>query len=366
MARTEARISCSIWSDRDFTALPIDAQWLYTLLLSQAAISHAGVLAMPRRMWANLTSDDDAEDRIHRARKILEDRAYIVIDDDSDELLVRTFIRNDKIVSGPPGTFRSAMRAAMAVVSPRLRAVLHAELLRLDREVIEGKGVKNGERPIDTYTRALAALDPGPNPGSARDAPTTPHGMTHGMKTGPEPGGFTPQSHAMSHATPHALGVGVGEVVNSPTRDGDLDAPPARTRAQARTRGAATAIDRAGPAHSPDAYRLVQAFAGTCNRRPPAKILSQLGVEVDALLTEDWPAELIADALTAWGSKGLGPGAFQSVANETANRRPAEPPAPRRARTTDDKRAAVQGIVDDLFRQSGGPTFNVIEGGAQA
>lgn len=97
----------------------------------------------------------------------------------------------------------------------------------------------------------------------------------------------------------------------------------------------------AGSAHSPAAHRLVQDFAATRSQRPPARVLAQLGPLVDELLEQDWPGELIGQALTAWGDKGLDPSRLHSVANEVANRKPANGSRPS---TTDERVAAARAL----------------------
>jgi hypothetical protein len=92
----------------------------------------------------------------------------------------------------------------------------------------------------------------------------------------------------------------------------------------------------AGTAHSPTAHRLVQAYAASRSRRPPARVLAQLGPLVDELLEQEWPEDLIGHSLTAWGDKGLDPARLHSVANEIANRKSANGSKPAR-RTTDDR-----------------------------
>ena len=113
----------------------------------------------------------------------------------------------------------------------------------------------------------------------------------------------------------------------------------------------ARATELAATAHTVAAHRLVTDYAASCNRRPPTKILTQLAVETDALLAEGWPAPDLARALTAWGAKGLGPGAFQAVAHEVVNRRT---PATPSALSTTDQRVADAQALKAQFR--GGPS----------
>lgn len=212
MARSEARIRTTIWADQDFTALPIDAQWLYQLLLSQPGVNHAGVLTIPRRAWSNLTGDEDASDRISHAWKVLEDRRYLVSDDETDELLIRSYIRND-VANGPPGPFVAALAAAVSTVSPKLRAALHAELIRLDaQEVREKKPGRGGEVPFVVWERAVQKLAPAAEQAAAGGASApSGYGMGYGMSEGSGYGMSEPSGYGMTHGMGHGLGEGEGE-----------------------------------------------------------------------------------------------------------------------------------------------------------
>lgn len=158
----------------------------------------------------------------------------------------------------------------------------------------------------------------------------------------------------VSNGSSNALRNGVSHAVSHPA-PGPARPGPSRTegRTQPDTDGrnprTAHIDELAGSAHSGAAHRLVEGYAATCNRRPPAKILGQLGVEVDALLREQWQPDEVTTALLAWGSKPLGPGALQSVAHEVANRRT----EPTRA-TTDVRVADAQALKSQLRALPGG------------
>lgn len=224
MPRSESRIKCSRWDHDEWLALPIDAQWLYDTICSQVTTNHAGVGTIPRRMWSNLTADEDAADRIGAALKVLIDRRFVAIDDDTDEVLVRSYIRHD-VLSGPPGMFVAAMGCARATRSRHLREVLHTELSRFDLAAIEQrKQGKASERPIDALRRALAELDPNPAPPGDKipteprtrpkrpDQPVDEHAMRYGISDG------------MAHATGALAGAGASRFVATSVES----APPPR------------------------------------------------------------------------------------------------------------------------------------------
>lgn len=129
MANDYARVVRSIWADDDFRALSHDAQWLYFHLLTSPAINYCGVTDWrPSRIAAltgNLTTDD-----VEAAAVELSGNLYVVIDRDSEECLVRSFVRHDGLMTSP--NMAAAMAKAHAVtVSKALRGVVVHELKRL-------------------------------------------------------------------------------------------------------------------------------------------------------------------------------------------------------------------------------------------
>lgn len=94
MARRFAPLLTAIWDDDDFCSLTPDAQRMYMQILSQKRLSLCGVVPYaPRNLargCAALTLDD-----IHAALDELEAEDYILIDRDTDEILVRTIVKHD-------------------------------------------------------------------------------------------------------------------------------------------------------------------------------------------------------------------------------------------------------------------------------
>jgi hypothetical protein len=97
--RTEARIRSSIWADEDFVALTADAKLLYFAMLSQPTLSLCGVLPLPGRLWGGLTGLN--RDRSQAAfEDLIEDR-FILVDEDAEEVCIRTFIKHDEVLKQP-------------------------------------------------------------------------------------------------------------------------------------------------------------------------------------------------------------------------------------------------------------------------
>jgi len=132
MARNYAKILVTIWSNEDFKALPRDLQHMYFVLLSQARLSTCGLLDFfPTRLATccdEMTIDDVATDL-----KGLERRRYIVVDYDTQELLIRSFMRNDGVLHSPNLTV-AAVREYGEVMSEKVRKAIETELSRAYRE----------------------------------------------------------------------------------------------------------------------------------------------------------------------------------------------------------------------------------------
>lgn len=130
MARAYANVATAIWRDDDFLVLTVEEQQAYFLLISQPDISAAGVLTMALTRWASRAKGATRES-FRAALDGLQDHRYVVIDDETDELLVRSFVRWDGGYTNSKRRF--AIRdAADQIVSSAIRRALAAEFERLD------------------------------------------------------------------------------------------------------------------------------------------------------------------------------------------------------------------------------------------
>lgn len=128
MARDHARLKTAIWFDEDWRNLSPDAQRVYMLAISQQDMTYAGVVPWRPRRWAELAKKTTTA-AIRRAVTELEAAGYVVTDDATEELLIRTFIRHDRVL-GVPNVARSMVRAYRSIVSHHLRDCVLAELAR--------------------------------------------------------------------------------------------------------------------------------------------------------------------------------------------------------------------------------------------
>jgi hypothetical protein len=141
MARTFAQFQLRTWVDGEWTALSIEAQHLYTLLLSQEDCGPSGLIPLRPRRWANLSANNTVE-KVMAALAELDDAAFLVVDHDTSEVLIRTFIRNGenyKLVR----LLRTALDQAERAESPRIRSALGQELALLPPVVVPVPNERN-------------------------------------------------------------------------------------------------------------------------------------------------------------------------------------------------------------------------------
>jgi hypothetical protein len=137
MARTHGRIQAVIWSDADFIAMRATAQRMFMFLLSQPDLSHAGLLPMRVNRWAKKAGDLTAKS-VREELDYLAERDFIVADEDTEEVLIRTMVRNDGVYKQPKVMIR--MREdARQIESPMLRSAFRAELERLPLDELNDK-----------------------------------------------------------------------------------------------------------------------------------------------------------------------------------------------------------------------------------
>ena len=143
MARDHARIQVAIWSDPDFRSLTGAAQRMYLLLLSQPRLTYCGSLDYLPGRWAMLGAGEDIA-RVEHAVKELEAANYVAVDRDTSELLIRSYVRHDGLLSSPNVT-KAMVKDRAALLSCELREIVDDELNRAwrnDKTMAGWKGLK--------------------------------------------------------------------------------------------------------------------------------------------------------------------------------------------------------------------------------
>lgn len=132
MAREYARVKIGIWADAEFRRLSADGQGMYFLLITSPTMNLCGVADWRPKRLAALTADRTAAD-VERAVEELSEAGYVVVDDDTEEILVRSFVRHDGVIK-TPNIAMSMAKDYAGVASEMLRGVIVHELLRLRSE----------------------------------------------------------------------------------------------------------------------------------------------------------------------------------------------------------------------------------------
>lgn len=156
MAREFAKMRLDMWVTGDVCKLTPPAQHLYWVLLTHTELSYCGVTDWrPGRLAAKAAGW--TADHVRSAAAELVRTLWIVVDEDTEEVLLRTFIRDDELMKQSRVAVSMA-KAYGAVASPKLRGVIVHELRRLRAEEPELNGwrtVSGGPGPA----LALLSLD---------------------------------------------------------------------------------------------------------------------------------------------------------------------------------------------------------------
>ena len=181
MARKFASVNVDIWGDPDFRLLPPGPQHLYLQLWTSPELSNCGVHDWRPARLTGLSSGYTAE-HIQTLADCLAARHFLLMDDDTEELLVRSWLRFDGILKEPKKAV-AAVAAYAATGSQIIRAALVHELTKIREQHPEYSCWRDG--------RMLSVLD---HPSaSAKDLPTpkdpfkgigNPSGLAMGLPIG--------------------------------------------------------------------------------------------------------------------------------------------------------------------------------------
>lgn len=181
MAREHANLRLDIWTDQAWRELSSQEQWLYMALLTHPSLSYAGVADWRPGRLAALAADPNRA-TVEAIGRALQAKRFILIDDETEEVLVRSFLRYDGLLKQPKVTV-SMVNAYGATASQGIRKVIIHELRKLVDEGHEWAGLRH-ERvvgmldqpsaPIDEFTPAFTpelTLDftPGFTPSAGQD-----------------------------------------------------------------------------------------------------------------------------------------------------------------------------------------------------
>lgn len=128
MPRNYGRTRTAIWRDKDFRTLTPEARFTYTMLFNQPNVTAVGVLELTVTRWGGNTGYPTSV--IGKALAELVEHHYLVIDEDTEEVFIRSFVKHD---GGANNDLRrkAIQAAAAAVVSDTVRASIAVELDRI-------------------------------------------------------------------------------------------------------------------------------------------------------------------------------------------------------------------------------------------
>jgi len=279
-ARKHGRILSSIWDDDDFRALQPGPQRMYMFLISQPDLEQSGVIPLRERRWARsaagMTSAVVADEL-----QVLAQENFVVIDEDTEELLVRSLIRRDGVWK-QPNVFKSAGDQILSVSSHKIKAALHEELSRLELEEANGEV----QRLRDLLVDHLEPFAKGSG---------NPSGTPDGTPRRGQPEGSV---------LPPGKGNGNGPVVKGSPSPFPVP-PPRAPRAQPRS----TLLGNS----------LLDEHLKACPVQPPRKVKQRTGEAIDGLLDEGIEPDRIRAGLALMRSRpGKGPGLLADLVHEAA------------------------------------------------
>ncbi len=136
MPRDRANLRIDIWGDQDWRNLSFGAQWLYNYLLTSPKLLYVGVADWRPTRISKLAGGITAA-QVEAFGAELEAARFVVIDTDTDEIQIRSFLRHDGILQNP-NMWKSIGIDFSAVSSLALMASVAHEVRRLRDEHPEG------------------------------------------------------------------------------------------------------------------------------------------------------------------------------------------------------------------------------------
>lgn len=131
MSRAYAKVNVGLWGDPDFRQLAPAAQHLYLLLWTSPDLSFCGHHDWRPGRLSHL-SNGFTEEHTSTVAASLQARHFIVVDNETEEVLIRSWARFDETMKQPRLAI-SYVKAYAAVYSPTLRAVLVNETAKMRR-----------------------------------------------------------------------------------------------------------------------------------------------------------------------------------------------------------------------------------------
>lgn len=139
MPREYGRYLLTTHDDDDWHALTTLQHDCYMALLSSRDLSYAGVVPYLPGRFAGFAADLTAN-KVEKVWTELAARRLIVVDKTTSEILLRTYVRHDGVLTGPTNLSKAFVNAYGRVRSEALREVIAQELrkYRADAPTLRG------------------------------------------------------------------------------------------------------------------------------------------------------------------------------------------------------------------------------------
>ena len=127
MAREYLRMHLSVWDDPDFIRLTALEQTTYWAVAGSRDLTYAGVAPLlPGRF---VRASDSSPAKVTKALKRLANARFLLLDDLTGEVAVRTYIRHDGVLK-QYNVVKSMARAFAKLHSDTIREALEVEVMR--------------------------------------------------------------------------------------------------------------------------------------------------------------------------------------------------------------------------------------------
>lgn len=131
LAKEYGQLRHDIWRDDDWLNLTVPAQHLYMVLLSDPTLNYCGIAKWHVGRLSQRSAENSPRDTLLAALELME-RHFIVVDEDTEEVMIRSYLKHDPILKNP--RLSVTMSKEYGVIGSRkIRAALVFELTRLKK-----------------------------------------------------------------------------------------------------------------------------------------------------------------------------------------------------------------------------------------
>lgn len=290
MARDHARIHLDIWGDDAWLDLPVDAQALYLTLYTSHGRSLCGAHDWSPKKLSQRAGDWTVA-RIEAAAEILSARLFLIIDTETDECLLRSWIKHDGLWR-TPNMAVSVSNARTELASRTLRGVIVHEVAKLrDAEPESTSWAKPAVQAMLSQKRIDPAelepfkgtSNPASNPGSNGSAKGSVNGGANPYEmVNPNPGVNPTPNGGPTNAIP---------IANAELQDDVVEIPPPLETST-----------RKSPRYPTGASKtVVRQELGSAGY--PRTTTDRLAIQVEKLAHEGHPDARIREALREWDKR---------------------------------------------------------------